>query len=238
MLLFYVRHGDPTYDPDCLTPLGRRQAEAVGRRLATFGVDKVFASTSTRAMQTAQPVCEMLKTEMTTLDFAHEGRAWEDLALDVDGGRRMWGFDIPKYRRMFIDEGVKRMGNEWYDHPYFEDTTFKRGMHRVIRESDKWLASLGYEHDHEANCFRAVRPNDDRIALFAHAGFGLAFLSNVLDIPYPSMCVHFDMCHTGMTVIEFKETHGICIPKTLILSGDGHLLRDGMPTNYNNLVRF
>jgi hypothetical protein len=29
MLLFYVRHGAPTYDPDCLTPLGERQAESV-----------------------------------------------------------------------------------------------------------------------------------------------------------------------------------------------------------------
>ena len=31
MLLLYVRHGDPIYSPDSLTPLGERQAEAVGR---------------------------------------------------------------------------------------------------------------------------------------------------------------------------------------------------------------
>ena len=34
MLLFYLRHGDPIYSPDSLTPLGQRQAEALGRRLA------------------------------------------------------------------------------------------------------------------------------------------------------------------------------------------------------------
>ena len=33
MLFFYVRHGDPVYDPDQLTPLGRRQAEALAKRL-------------------------------------------------------------------------------------------------------------------------------------------------------------------------------------------------------------
>ena len=32
MLFFYIRHGDPIYSPDSLTPLGRRQAEALGRR--------------------------------------------------------------------------------------------------------------------------------------------------------------------------------------------------------------
>lgn len=29
MILFYVRHGDPVYNHDSLTPLGRRQAESL-----------------------------------------------------------------------------------------------------------------------------------------------------------------------------------------------------------------
>jgi broad specificity phosphatase PhoE len=57
MLLFYVRHGDPIYDPDMLTPLGERQAESVARRMALFGIDEVYSSTSDRAMQTARPLC-------------------------------------------------------------------------------------------------------------------------------------------------------------------------------------
>ena len=61
MIFYYIRHGDPIYDPDSLTPLGRRQAEAAGKRLSVFGVDKIYASSSTRAIQTSQPTCEMLK---------------------------------------------------------------------------------------------------------------------------------------------------------------------------------
>lgn len=34
MLLFYVRHGDPVYQPDSLTPLGEKQADAVAKRRA------------------------------------------------------------------------------------------------------------------------------------------------------------------------------------------------------------
>ena len=33
MLLFFVRHGDPDYANDSLTPLGREQAEAVVVRM-------------------------------------------------------------------------------------------------------------------------------------------------------------------------------------------------------------
>ena len=33
MLLFYVRHGDPIYNPDSLTELGIKQAEALVIRM-------------------------------------------------------------------------------------------------------------------------------------------------------------------------------------------------------------
>ena len=35
MLFFYVRHGDPIYNPDSLTPLGHEQARALGDRWYT-----------------------------------------------------------------------------------------------------------------------------------------------------------------------------------------------------------
>ena len=56
MLFFYIRHGDPTYHPDELTPLGKRQAEAIAKRLALYGIDRIFASTSNRAIQTADQI--------------------------------------------------------------------------------------------------------------------------------------------------------------------------------------
>lgn len=52
MILYYVRHGDPIYNPDSLTPLGHRQSEAVAKRLALHGIDEVYASSSNRAILT------------------------------------------------------------------------------------------------------------------------------------------------------------------------------------------
>jgi serine/threonine-protein phosphatase PGAM5 len=68
--LYLVRHGayneDDPRDPDvgkALIPLGREQAERVGRRLAHLGVkfDALHASTMTRARQTAEIVARSLK---------------------------------------------------------------------------------------------------------------------------------------------------------------------------------
>ena len=56
MLLYIIRHGDPIYAPDSLTPKGHLQAAALAKRLAVHGLDKIFASPLVRAQQTAKDV--------------------------------------------------------------------------------------------------------------------------------------------------------------------------------------
>ena len=72
MIIYYVRHGDPIYNPDQLTPLGEKQAESVAKRLARYPIDQIYSSTSNRAMQTAQPLCQLLGKEMKPLEFLRE----------------------------------------------------------------------------------------------------------------------------------------------------------------------
>ena len=239
MILFYVRHGDPIYDPDQLTPLGQRQAEAVGRRLARFGIDQIYSSTSTRAYQTSLPTAEMMKKPVEQMEFCHENLAWKDLAIDLETGGKTWAFYHPEVSRLFATKSVRDLGEKWYEHPELKKYNFHPAIQRIHDEADKFLASLGYEHDRENGNYRIVRPNHDRVALFAHQGFGLAFLSSILDIPYPLFSMHFDMSHTGMSVIDFTEKEdGVVVPRALTVGNDGHLLADNMPTAYHNLIRF
>ena len=239
MLFFYVRHGDPIYSPNQLTPLGQRQAEAIGKRLAVHGVDKIFASTSNRAMQTAQPTCEILKKELTVIDFCNEDRAWADFAPLLPDGRKTWAFYHPDVRRLFVDPSVAALGLKWYEHPDLLKYNFKKGVDRTGKYMDAFFRTLGYEHIPGTGTYKAIRPNDDRVALFAHQGFSMNFMSHLLDVPYPFFSTHFDLCHTGLIVIEFKdEGDGIVIPKVLTHSSDAHIYKEGLPTNYCNYIRF
>ena len=62
MLFYYIRHGEPLGVPDySLTPLGQEQAKALAKRLCLFGIDRVFASPTLRTMQTAKPICDLLR---------------------------------------------------------------------------------------------------------------------------------------------------------------------------------
>ena len=234
MLLFLIRHGAPIYDPDSLTPLGKKQAEAVAKRLAVYGIDRVFTSTSNRAIETAIPTCEFFGLESVALDFCNENHGWRDFTI-VRNGKRDWMLVDDECKELFVSNEVRKLDKEWYDHPGFASTNCKKGMEFINTKTDEFFADLGYIHDRENNVFHCEKPNNERVALFAHASFSMAFLSAVLDIPYPMVCTHFAANHTGITVIRFdnKET---LIPKVLTLSNDAHLYREGLPTTDENYI--
>ena len=238
MLFFYVRHGDPIYNPDSLTPLGERQAEAVSKRLAMYGIDKIYSSTSNRAYLTAKPTADILKLEIEQLDFAKEHHAWQELTVIDEDEKRHWMFQSDSARKLFVSEEVLKLGGKWYEHPSFKDTKAKEGIKRITNASDEFFKKLGYEHISGTGAYKVLDDNNDRVSFFAHQGFGLAFLSCLLDIPYPRFSMHFDMGHSGVTVIEFKNEDGIAIPKILTLSNDSHIYKEGLPTKYQNQIYF
>lgn len=234
MLFYYIRHGDPIYNPDSLTPLGHRQAEAVARRLALHGIDEIYSSTSNRAKLTAEPTAEILKKEVTLLDFANEGHAWRELGTETPDGRR-WMFQYKPTRVLFNSPEVASLGHEWYNHPELCGKGYKEGIERILDAANELFASLGYLHEGRSGKYKIIKKSDKKIALFAHQGFGLAFLSSVLDMPYPHFSTHFDMTHTGVTVIEFAdEGDGYSIPRILSFSSEAHLYKEGLPTKFSN----
>ena len=239
MLLFYVRHGDPDYAIDGLTPLGQQQADAVVARMERIRPDRIFCSNLHRAYLTAKPTADRFGMPITEVDFLDEKKAYYDMRCECKNGmygdgKYSWGMDIPEYRELFTTPEVRKMGRKWHQHPAFADhPTFGECMERVQKGTDAFLEGLGYRHDKERCAFVAEHPNNERIAVFAHQGVGLIFLAALLDIPYPQLCTHFDLSHSGITVINF-EGDGIVIPRVLQLSNDSHLFAAGMTTKYNN----
>ncbi|MBP5210177.1 MAG: histidine phosphatase family protein [Clostridia bacterium] len=242
MLLYFIRHGDPIYDPDSLTELGRKQAAALAGRLGLYGLDEIYCSTSTRARQTAEPTCRKLGMEPVLLDWASENHAWREFAVpQPDGVSKNWVFHTETYVDLFNSPAVRALGDRWYEHEELRAFDFGRGIRRMQKEADGFLLSLGYRHDKEAGGYVAEAYNNKRVALFAHQGVGLLFLSCVMDIPYPYFSTHFDFGHSSFTVIEFDNRSVKCksvftYPKILQLSSDAHLYKEGLLTGYQNVI--
>ena len=236
MLLFYVRHGDPIYNPDSLTELGEKQAEALVSRMKVCNPEKIYASSSNRAIMTATPTAKALGKEIEILDWCNESYSGKALFYTGSDGSRDWIFRHRESRPVLVSDEVRKLDYEWYKHPFFDKMPWLCDeMARIRRETDAFMLSLGYRH--EGNGYIAERPNDDRVALFAHQGFGLEFLSTLLDIPYSQFATRFDMGHSGMTVIEFAGD-GFVVPKVLQLSNDSHLFASNIETKYHNEILF
>ena len=239
MFLYYIRHGDPIYDPDCLTELGHKQAQALSKRLALYGLDEIYASTSTRAQMTAEPTATCLNQPIIPCDWAHEGLVFRDFSVEKEDGNRCWVFHRQHYIDLFNTPEVIALGDRWYTHPAFASERFENGAIRIEKAVDEFMLSLGYKHDRARKRYQRVgvtknaNGSDKRIALFAHQGFGLAFLSSLLDIPYPFFCTHFDISYTGVSVIAFADDGEFVYPKLLQHSNDSHLYKEDLMTGYH-----
>lgn len=64
MFLYYIRHGDPIYAPDGLTELGHKQAKALAKKLALYGLEEIYSSTPIRARQTAFRILQQIRSKL------------------------------------------------------------------------------------------------------------------------------------------------------------------------------
>ncbi len=232
MLLYIVRHGDPIYETDTLTPRGRLQAEAVGKRIAASGINRIYSSPMGRARETAAPACRILGLECNIENWAHE--IGEELFTDFPDGVR-------KSITMVQNTYYRENGNidRSYDDAFSCQGIDRSGMRSAVEfigtQGDRFLSRLGYVREKEN--YRITSPNADKIALFCHAAMARAWMSYLFHIPLNVLWASFDYTHTGVTVIEFANNeNGLTAPKCLCFSDTSHLYAHGPDTVHNGRV--
>ena len=233
MLLYIVRHGDPDYTTDSLTDRGILQANAVAKRLAASGIDRVFTSPMGRARQTAEPTCKLLGIDYEVEEWTHE-IGDEKMTPYPDGIMKSISHSP---NTVFRQDGNIYLPYERACECTAIDQTRMPDAIRFLEESgNEFLERLGYKA--EGGLFRTVRPNDDRVALFCHTAFARAWLSILLHIPLHIVWASFQVTHTSVTVLEFKNYEsGFTAPKCLCLSDMSHLFSEGLDMIYDNKVK-
>ncbi len=233
MLLYIIRHGEPIYDPDTLTTLGHRQADALAERLKHVGLTRIFSSPNGRARLTAAPTCRALGIKAEIEPWTSEDLTWDEFTNDYEG----WAFEMADPRDTKSDWNLS-YGDRWYDSPLYERTRgAKAGYERIARESDTFTEKLGYRR--EGKVYKIIRPNEERVALFCHQGFGLTWMSYLLGIDPGLFWSAFDITHSGVSVLKFEDTgEGYAAPRCLCLSDTSHLFAAGLPMKYNGELLF
>ncbi|MCL1832510.1 MAG: histidine phosphatase family protein [Oscillospiraceae bacterium] len=225
MLLYIIRHGEPDYENDCLTENGTKQAAALAERLCTHGFHEIYSSPLGRAVQTAQPTCERLGLPYKIEDWMSESTAWSELSVSDKAGARQWAFSCQNTRLIEKPYTVE----DWHTNPAFaECESAEGGFRRITTASDEFMARLGYVR--ERGIYRITAPSEKRIAAFCHHGFGTTWLSHLLSIPPHIFWAGFDIAHSSVTILEFKNTpDGYTAPTCVCLSDVSHIYKAQLP---------
>ena len=236
MILYVVRHGDPDYENDSLTELGKLQASSLAKRFSVHGLDRVYTSPLGRAKMTAEPTCLALGITPRVLDWISEDAAFENLSVARPEGGRTWSFG--SCRNTEYLDAAKSLGERWYEaYPFCNCNNAKEGAERIRRGSDELLKELGYERD--GGVYRIIRPNDERVAVFCHYGSGTTWLSHLLSISPPLFWGTFLINHSSISVIRFpNDKEGFIIPMCLALSDCSHLYEAGLPMKFENRIEY
>ncbi len=198
MKLLLIRHGDPDYVHDDLTPTGKREAALLADRIAPMEIAAYYVSPLGRARATAVPtlaktgrsaqVCDWLQEfspRIARPDAKEPKISWDWLPEDWLADPRFLLPDAWRENEIFRAGGVP----EEYD--------------RVCAAFDALLAEHGYVRD--GLMYRAERPNSETLALFCHFGVSCVLMSHLMNCSPMPLWHGLCMAPSSVTVINSEE---------------------------------
>lgn len=194
MRIIFVRHGEPNYEKDCLTEIGKKQAEAAAKRLEREGITEIYASPMGRAAQTAEYTAKRLNLPIHTLPYMHE-ISWGGPGVPEEG--HPW--TLADW--MIAQDDFDFYHADWRQHPYFQNNVAVQYLDEISAQIDRLLLSQGYRH--EGTRYFCETNQQKTIAVFSHGGSGACALAHLLALPFPYVCTVLPYEFTSVIILEF-----------------------------------
>lgn len=221
MRIVFVRHGHPNYELDRLTELGHLHAEAAAERIKNEGIERIYASTCGRALETAEHTADKLgipRGEIVRCDFMREIRWGSTAKVPLPEKGHPW-LTVNEMERA----GDPLLDEHWTSHELFRNNDRLIGAHRAVSERcDIWLAFLGYKR--EGDRYRVTKKNDRTVAMFSHAGSSSCVLSHIFSLPFPFVFSAIRPDFTAVTVVTLEgEVGDLIVPRFEIANDSRHI---------------
>lgn len=199
MRILLIRHAEPDYTVDSLTPKGRVEAELLSRRLIHYDIRDFYVSPLGRARDTAAYTLEKLNCHAETLSWLREFTgSYPDPETGV---RRIVAWDV-KPRIWTAFPGVTDIST-WCDAPAFSGGDVREIWKQTTDGVDELLGRYGYVKD--GPIWRCEQNGDFTLALFCHFGISMAVLAYLTDVS-PMVLWHHTLClPSSVTEIVTEE---------------------------------
>jgi broad specificity phosphatase PhoE len=233
MKISLIRHGDPNYLLDTLTNRGHKEAKALADRLANTTIDMLYSSPLGRALATANYTSKKIGKEVVVLDWIREIENLTVMQNHPYGKTAAWdlhGSTIKKKDPVLTTEA-------WLDQGLVTKDSFLTTWKKITSESDALFGSYGFVRHHR-NIYHIEEQasRNLHLAFFAHGGFGLTWLSYLLNIPVQEVWASFFLFPSSVTTIIFDEREkGTAVPRCIGLSDLSHLYASGLEPSVSGL---
>ncbi len=199
MKLIIVRHADPDYEHDSLTPTGWEEAKLVSERISKLDVKDFYVSPLGRAQDTASFTLEKTGRTATTLEWLREFNpkilrpdvtnqksiAWDWLPAD-------WTQDENYFRR-----------DLWYTTDIMREGKVKEEYDWVTKNFDALLATHGYARN--GDYYDVQKANNDILVFFCHFGLECVLLSHLMNVSPMILWHHTAAAPTSVTTVYTEE---------------------------------
>ena len=177
MRLLIIRHAEPDYPHNCLTPVGEEEAAALARYIEAYHIDDFYVSPMGRAQLTAAPCLEALGKTAKTLDWLREF-SYPFKRPDKEPENTICWDWLPQD---WADDPAYGVAGQWMETPAFADSVIPEKYRYVTGELDALLAEYGYVRD--GRLYRTAEGNHKTVAFICHFGLESVLLSHLLNIP-------------------------------------------------------
>ena len=219
MRILIIRHGEPNYELDCLTPNGVRQAQKLAERLKNVDISAIYTSTMGRARETAQIAMEGRGVPITECDWLREFNV-EVRDKDLPDAVPVWDI-LPKN---WTKEKICYDKDDFYNAEGISDSEVKTRYDAVKAGVDSVLAEHGLERRGEI--YHVTKDHDKTIAFFCHFGATCVTLSHLIGISPIVTLQGFSAEPTAITTVCTDDRFGKDVNFRIHGFGDIHHLGD------------
>ncbi len=229
MRLIIIRHGDPDYEKDSLTPKGWHEAELLADRISPLNVRDFYCSPLGRARDTAGVTLKRMGREAIVLDWLQEFPA---RILDPETGERCIAWDLmPSF---WTERPVMYDKDRWVTDPLMQTGDVEKLARNVADGLDTVLERHGYSR--YKSIYRTGRGSRDTIVFFCHLGVECVMLSHLLGISAPALWHGLYLAPTSVTTLITEErSKGEAYFRCIAIGDTSHLYRGGEPLSASGL---
>jgi probable phosphoglycerate mutase len=170
MRILLIRHAEPDYTVDSLTPKGRVEAELLSHRLIHYEIRDFYVSPLGRAKDTAAYTLSRLDRTAEELPWLAEFRG---RIFDPETGEKRLPWDLPP--RLWSALPGAYDAESWISAPLFNGSDVREIWEETVSGTKALLARYGFRKDGPVWCGEGN--TRDTIALFCHFGISMAVLA-------------------------------------------------------------